>query len=94
MYYYVLSLIYNLFVGKVISSAYILYLQKNGMVRSFKLIRGNYGTQPIPVNTTLDTYQINGPPIRYNCRFGTAVTSLGDVNFDGVPDIAVVRLKN
>lgn len=61
------------------------------MVRSFKLIRGNYGTQQLPVNTTLDTYQVNGPPIRYNCRFGTAITSLGDINFDGVPDIAIVR---
>lgn len=45
--------------------------------------------QPTTLADQLPDYVINGPPIRYGSRFGSAVTAIGDLNGDGVTEIAV-----
>ncbi len=88
--------------GYIVSSVYILYLQNNGSVRHHRLIRGNFAGNAPALNITRnetreDTgtlFTANGPPIRYGCRFGTAVARMGDFNGDGVPDMAVSSVDN
>lgn len=86
--------------GYIYSSVYILFLHPNGTVKHSQLIRGLYnGNIPATYNNTLyntttsyysnSSYQPNGPPIQYGSRFGTALTTLGDLNHDGIPDLAV-----
>jgi hypothetical protein len=69
-------------------------------VDHFVRIRGRYGIV-IPNTTVLygddDTtnlYPINGPPIHYGSRFGTALCALSDLSSDGIPDLAVTAIDS
>ena len=80
--------------GVYVSSVYILYLFPNGSCKSYKLIRGHYiGTAPIKRNSDgtwpNNSYIPNGPDLSYSSRLGTAMTSIGDWDKDGIPDLAV-----
>jgi hypothetical protein len=74
--------------GITLPAVYILYLNRNGTVRENMLIRGTYG------NSTLGSYLINGPPVKYGSRFGSALAAMGDMNGDGVTEIAVSSLDS
>ena len=54
-------------------AVYILFMNANGTVRSSQKIAANVG---------------GGPPVGHIDSFGRAVTSLGDLDGDGVPDLA------
>jgi hypothetical protein len=74
---------------------YVLYLNTNGSVNSFGLIRGKYvGVAPTNVTAIVNgtDYVINGPPIRYGSQFGYAIAALDDMNGDGVIELAVSAL--
>ena len=78
-----------------LSSVYVLYLKVDGTVKDYTLIRGVYGGGS---NATTDfgnfTYTPNGPPISYGSRFGTAITALGDMDGDGVTELAVSSINS
>lgn len=87
--------------GYIISSAYILYLNSNGTVRSHRLIRGAYSGQvPDSLNQTSLTfnmtqnYTFNGPPITYGCRFAAAMSVLGDIDGNNVTDLAIGQVDD
>ena len=81
--------------GVIISSAYILYLNINGTAKSNVLIRGQYsGTALIKFQNgswPQGAYIPNGPLMRMSDRFGIAMTTIGDWDSDGIPDLAVSR---
>ena len=81
--------------GVIISSAYILYLNINGTAKSNVLIRGQYsGTALIKFQNgswPQGAYIPNGPLMRMSDRFGIAMTTIGDWDNDGIPDLAVSR---
>ena len=70
--------------SEFLSGAYILFLNSDGSVAQHKLIRGEF------LNNTIGGYDINGPPISYGSRLGFAVAALGDVDLDGITDLAIV----
>ena len=78
--------------GYILGAVYVLFMQRDGTASSYRLIRGKYSSQASPVafrpNNTF-SYLINGPPVSYSDSFGQAITSIGDFNHDGIPDIAV-----
>jgi len=83
--------------GENIASIYILYLQKDGSVGNYTLIRGHVkGTAPynataaiIKFNSTWTRpWKPNGPEIVYYCQLGASLASIGDFNKDGVQDLA------
>mmetsp|Transcript_28519 Transcript_28519/g.47919 ORF Transcript_28519/g.47919 Transcript_28519/m.47919 type:complete len:583 (+) Transcript_28519:164-1912(+) len=88
--------------GTVLSSVYILYLTREGKVRDHTLIRGEYTTlgsnTSIPVTNSTNTdddvevWVPNGPPINYGSRFGFALACMGDMNGDGITEIAASAL--
>lgn len=86
--------------GTITSSVYVLYLLRNGTVNRYVRIRGRYSRQSSVNNTgsSVDdddsVIPINGPPIRYGSRFGSALCSIGDFDHDGIPDLAVSALDS
>lgn len=82
--------------GDDVASVYILYLTRNGTVRDNVLIRGEFQTSSVPGNVTVSNSTSdtgpNGPPIRYQGRLGSALALVGDIDGDGVPEIAVSSL--
>jgi hypothetical protein len=81
--------------GVLVASVYVLYLNNNGSVNSYGLIRGKYvGVAPTNVTSIVNgtDYVINGPPIRYGSQFGYAIAALDDMNGDGVIELAVSAL--
>ena len=70
--------------GYVLGAVYVLFMRRDGTASGFRAIRGKYAGK-----LTTNTNYSNGPPITYNSRFGASLTSIGDFNRDGVPDIAV-----
>jgi hypothetical protein len=70
--------------GRVLGGVYLLFMKRDGTARKVRLIRGNFISK-----TTIATNSSNGPPIFFDSRFGNSLTSIGDFNRDGVPDIAV-----
>lgn len=70
--------------SEFLSGAYILFLNRDGSVADHKLIRGEF------LNNTIGGYDINGPPIYYGSRLGFAVAAVGDVDLDGITDLAIV----
>ena len=86
--------------GLAVASVYIIYLHRNGSSRDFVLVRGtttspseNRGNETFE-NVTVGEYEPNGPPITYGSRFGTALTTLGDMNEDGIPDIGATAVTS
>lgn len=77
--------------GLLIASVYILYLNPNGTAKSYGLLRGEYIGGPTNETTTSGGY-VNGPPIRYGSQFGYALAAMGDINGDGVTELAVSAL--
>lgn len=83
--------------GTVISSVYILYIYKTGVVLNYRLIRGKYVSPT--TNTTLtnstttfnQSYPLNGPPIVYGSRFGSALAFM-DINTNYYYQLAVASL--
>lgn len=86
--------------GVILSGVYVLYMNSNATVREHVLIRGKYEGSLTPTNdtsnansTTVTLHAANGsdnaPPIRYGSRFGTSLANIGDLNGDGVVDLAV-----
>ncbi len=75
--------------GVYLSSVYILFINEHGEVMKNTLIRGKYeapsSNSSFPTNSTLhnttslfnQSYTINGPPITYGSRFGSALANLG-----------------
>lgn len=82
--------------GDDIASVYVLYMLRNGTVRENVLIRGEFVTSSEPGNSTLSNrtsdYIPNGPPTRYQGRLGSALALVGDIDGDGVPEVAVSSL--
>ena len=76
--------------GVILSSVYILYLRANGTAKARTLIRGPFaGTVPANVsNPSIPVYVPNGPTIRYGSQLGYAVAAVGDMNGDGITEIA------
>lgn len=78
--------------GLVVSAVYVLFLKQNGESRKYRMIRGKYYTREVTglvtASFTSSAYSPNGPPISYNSRFGTAVSSIGDFDKDGTIDLA------
>mmetsp|Transcript_24546 Transcript_24546/g.33642 ORF Transcript_24546/g.33642 Transcript_24546/m.33642 type:complete len:559 (+) Transcript_24546:11-1687(+) len=72
--------------GYSTSSVYILFMNTNGSVKKSKLIRGRI------IGAILGANVMNGPPIHFGSRFGTAVANIGDLNKDGIQDFAVSAL--
>lgn len=70
--------------GYVLGAVYVLFMKRDGTASGFRAIRGKYAGK-----LTTNTNYSNGPPIAYNSQFGASLTSIGDFNKDGVPDIAV-----
>lgn len=89
--------------GVIISSVYLLYLERNGSVGDTVLVRGEF-TGAISPNITANStsprisgnnsFSPNGPPISFGSRFGTSICSIGDLNNDGFPDMAVSSLAS
>ena len=80
--------------GQYVSSVYVFFLFPNGSAKSYTLIRGQY-TGTVQIRRRPDgswpnnTYVPNGPPLTYSSRLGTAMTTIGDWDKDGIPDFAV-----
>lgn len=95
--------------GYVLSSAYILYMDKNGTAKDWTLIRGYYyhasgrafnasiitPKVELSINATLfeRKYVQNGPPIHFESRFGETVAGIGDLDKDGCLDVAVTSME-
>jgi hypothetical protein len=76
--------------GVLIASVYILYLNPDGTAREYGRLRGRYiGTHS---NSTTVNGTVNGPPIRYGSQFGYAIAAMGDLDGDGVTELAVSAL--
>lgn len=100
--------------GVVVSSVYILYMNKNGTVSHFRLIRGAFAQTPTTKPTyfpsaskkptakptlspteafissnNISGYIPNGPPIRFQMRFGSSLASIGDLDGDNITELAV-----
>lgn len=80
--------------GQHISSVFVLYLNKNGTAKDYVLIRGQYAGTLLIQRTINGSYPEgayipNGPVLSYSARFGSAMTSIGDWDKDGIPDFAV-----
>lgn len=73
--------------GLVLGGVYLLFMKNDGTANKYRLIRGNFKSKSI-----ISTNSSNGPPIFFDSRFGNSLTSIGDFNKDGVPDIAVGEL--
>ena len=74
--------------GYVLGAVYVLFMKTDGTASSYRLIRGKYKSLSVVDNTTF-AYRLNGPPITYSDQFGRSLTSIGDFDGNGVPDIAV-----
>jgi hypothetical protein len=76
--------------GYIVASVFILFMNSDGSVKSYKLIRG-----PVQGSLTSNgtSFAPNGPPLRFGSRFGTAVAGTGDLDRDGCPDLAVSALE-
>lgn len=61
--------------GTYTGGVYLLYLNPTGTLQKYRLLRGKLAG--------------NGPTLNYGNSFGSSVTNLGDINGDGVPDLAV-----
>jgi hypothetical protein len=91
--------------GTVFSTVYILYLTREAYVLNYRIIRGQYISQqnttgnhtshvPPGMGVIYDeTYILNGPPISFGSRFGTAVANLGDIHPDYFLGIAVSEIS-
>jgi hypothetical protein len=81
----------------IIACIYILFLNTDGTVKNWKMIRGRYllTSDPTGVNFTIPTdgYE-NGPPIWYGSKFGYSLANIGDFNKDGNTDIAVGQMDS
>lgn len=84
--------------GIIVPSVYILFMMRNGTVDSHRLIRGSF-EGPVPANATDDTgfqeanntvgFVPNGPSVRFGGRLGTALAHMGDIDGDGIDELAV-----
>jgi FG-GAP repeat len=72
--------------GTVLSAVHVLYMHRNMTVKSSVVIRGDYIGDLVGFNGSKFN---NGPPIHYMSKFGIAVANVGDIDNDGIDDIAV-----
>jgi hypothetical protein len=73
--------------GRVLGGVYLLFMKRDGTASKYRLIRGNFISKGIKA-----TNSSNGPPIFFDSKFGNSLTSIGDFNRDGVPDLAVGQI--
>lgn len=80
--------------GTAIGGVYLLELGPAGGSEGFTLIRGRFiGDGELGNDTNAeDNSTYNGPPIRYESKFGSAVANVGDMDRDGTPDLVVGAL--
>ena len=75
--------------GYILGAVYLLFMKTDGTASSYRAIRGKFISKIV-----IATNYSNGPPLAYGSKFGSALTSIGDFNKDGVPDIAVGELDS
>ena len=84
--------------GNFLSAVYVLFMNYDGSVKDYNMIRGYYkGTIPASMaNGTYDnsSYIPSGPDLVYQCRLGSTVANIGDWDEDGVTDMAVTSLHS